>query len=115
VAARNRDLSAAFREWMEPLVRSGEVRPTSTPVLAAIVSGPVHAIARRWLAGHLHSPLIAFADELAEAAWAALRGTGVPAPAALPAPAELPCRVTLELVSDGGAAVARGQATVRLA
>jgi AcrR family transcriptional regulator len=114
VAALNRDLSAAFRDWMAPLVQSGEVRPTSTLMLSAIVSGPVHAIARRWLAGQVRSPLMAFADELADAAWAALGGTGVPAPAAPPPPSALPCRVTVELVADDGAVVARGQATARL-
>jgi AcrR family transcriptional regulator len=71
----NRDLAQAYREWMAPLVDSGRVRPMSMVMLNAIVSGPVHAIARRWLAGQLRSPLSAYLDELADAATAALAPT----------------------------------------
>jgi AcrR family transcriptional regulator len=71
----NRDLAQAYREWMAPLVERGRVRPMSMVMLNAIVSGPVHAIARRWLAGQLRSPLSAYLDELADAATAALAPT----------------------------------------
>jgi AcrR family transcriptional regulator len=113
VAALNRKLSTAFREWMAPLVESGEIRPTSMLVISAVVNGPVHALARRWLAGQLDSSLTVFTDELADAAWAGLRGTRVPARLALPAPARRG-RVTLELISDDGSVVAHGQATAQL-
>ena len=71
----NRNLAQAYGEWMAPLVERGQIRPMSMILLTAIVTGPVHAIARRWLAGQLHSPLTAYLDELADAAFAALSGT----------------------------------------
>ena len=74
VAALNRSLAAAFSDWLAPLIRSGQVRPLSMLLVTAIVSGPAHAIARRWLAGQLDRPPSAFLDELSDAAWAALRG-----------------------------------------
>jgi AcrR family transcriptional regulator len=112
VETLNRELAAAFRQWMAPLADSGEIRPASMLVVSAIVSGPAHAIAQRWLAGQLTAPLTAFVDELADAAWAGLRGTQVPARPARQVPA---CgRLTLELVSDDGTVIARGQATTQL-
>jgi AcrR family transcriptional regulator len=113
LAELNRGLATAFREWMAPLVDSGEVRQTSMLMITAIVSGPAHAIARRWLAGQIQSPLTACADELADAACAGLRGTRVRArPAARPSPRQ--GRLTLELVAEDGSVVARGQATAEL-
>ncbi len=110
--ALNRELAGGFRAWLAPLIERGEVRPVSMLVLTAIVSGPAHAIARRWLAGQVRGPLTVFTGELADAAWAGLRGTPVPAPAGQAVPAT--GTLTLELVSADGAIVARGQATARL-
>ena len=131
LAARNRDLAAAFREWMAPLVRSGEVRRGPMLLISAVVSGPAHAIAQRWLAGQLDRPLTDFVDDLTDAACAGLRATpasgaaagntaagGTPAdgptvsPPAPPVPAR--GRVTLELLADDGSVLARGQASARL-
>lgn len=116
VAALNRQLAAAFGERMAPLIESGEIRPTSMLMISAIVTGPAHAIARRWLAGQLERPLTEFADELADAAWAGLRGSQVRPRAARDAQAA-PAQqghVMLELVSADGCIVARGQATAQL-
>jgi AcrR family transcriptional regulator len=113
VATLNRELAAAIGEWAAPLVESGEIRPTTMLMLSAIVSGPAHAIARRWLAGQLRQPLTEFTDELADAAWAGLRGTRV-RPRAVPAATAEHGRVTLELVSADGSIVAHGAATARL-
>ena len=108
----NRELAAAFRQWMAPLAERGEIRPTSMLVITAIVAGPAHAIARRWLAGQVSAPLTSFTDELADAAWAALRGTQVgPRPAVPPAASS---RVTIELLSGDGTVVAQGQASAPL-
>jgi AcrR family transcriptional regulator len=112
LAALNRELAAAYREWMAPLVERGEIRQTSMLVITALVSGPAHAIARRWLAGQVHSPLTAFADELADAAWAGLRGSQVRARPAREVPRR--GRVTLELLAGDGSVVARGQVTAEL-
>jgi AcrR family transcriptional regulator len=113
VASRNRELAAAFRAWMAPLVESGEVRATSLPMISAIVGGPAHAIARRWLAGQIDAPLTSFTGELADAAWAGLRGTRVRARAERTPAARLG-RVNIELIGDDGSVIAHGQATAQL-
>jgi AcrR family transcriptional regulator len=108
----NRSLGTAYREWMSPLVQSGKIRPMSMLVLTAIVTGPVHAIARRWLAGHLSSPLNAYLDELADAACAGLSGR--PANATHKPRSLTHGRITLELLSEDGSVVANGEATADL-
>jgi len=113
LAALNGDLAAAFREWMEPLVAAGEIRPTSMLMITAIVNGPAHAIARRWLAGQVDPLPSTFADELADGACAALRGSRVHARKVQP-PTNQRGRVTLELVSDDGSVLAQGHATADL-
>ncbi len=109
----NRTLAQAYRDWMAPLLQSGQIRPMSMLMLNAIVSGPVHAIARRSLAGHLSSPLRAYEDELADAACAALSGT--PA-SARRRPRELARtgHIRLQLISEDGSVIADGEATAQL-
>jgi AcrR family transcriptional regulator len=109
----NRELAAAFKRWLDQLVAAGEVRPMPMLLITAIVSGPAHAIARRWLAGQLTRAPSEFIDELALAAWAGLRG--VPATRAS-APRQRPGsgRVTLELLSADGNVLAHGRATADL-
>jgi len=109
----NRDLGTAFSEWMRPLVESGEIRPASMLVISALVNGPAHAIARRWLAGHLDRAPSTFTQELAEGACAALRGKRVRARGPQ-APPRQRGRVTLELVSADGDVLAQGQASTEL-
>ena len=86
-------------------------------VITAIVSGPAHAIARRWLAGQLDQPLTAYAGELAEAACAGL--SGVPRPAHDQPGGQAgraTCgQVTIELRGPDGEVTRRGEATVLLA
>jgi AcrR family transcriptional regulator len=119
LAARNRDLAAAFRQWMAPLVASGEVRPGPMLLISAVVSGPAHAIAQRWLAGQLDRPLTSFLDELTDAACAGLRATPATADTArqppAPGPAPARARVRLELIAEDGTVVAEGQATAPFA
>jgi AcrR family transcriptional regulator len=110
--ALNRDLAAAYRKWMAPLADAGEIRAASMLVISAIVSGPAHAIARRWLAGQIASPLTAFVDELTDAAWAGLGGTQVRTRTTHHVPATALLR--LELVADDGSVLAQGQATTQL-
>ncbi len=98
---------------MAPLIEGGAIRPMSMVMLNAITTGPVHAIARRWLAGQLSSPLHSYLDELADAACAALSGTPArsrPDPRSLARQG----RIRLELVSDDGSVIADGQATAEL-
>jgi len=113
VEALNRDLASAFRRWLEPLVAPGELRPRSMLLITAIVSGPAHAIAQRWLAGQLAHAPSELVDELAAAAWAGLRGTPARALAARERSAY--GRVTLELLSAEGRVLAEARATAELA
>jgi hypothetical protein len=80
----------------------------------AIVSGPAHSIAQRWLAGRLDRPLTSYLDELTVAACAGLSGaapTGTGQPrAGRPATA----RVTFDVLADDGTVVGRGQASAQL-
>jgi AcrR family transcriptional regulator len=108
----NRKLADAYQDWMEPLVERGLVRPMSTLVLTAIVTGPTHAIARRWLAGQLAVPLHDYLDELAAAACAAL--SGVPAAGRPRPPIARHGRVRLELVSEDGNVIGEGAATAEI-
>ena len=113
VEALNRDLAGAFTGWMAPLVERGEIRPMSMLTVSAIVSGPAHAVARRWLAGHTEVKPREFTDELADAAWAGLRGRPVSARRRAPAGPRRG-RVSLELVNSEGTVVAAGEATAEL-
>jgi AcrR family transcriptional regulator len=116
LAARNRDLASAFRQWVAPLVASGEIRPRPMLLTTAIVSGPAHSIAQRWLAGHLDRPLISFVDDLTDAACAGLGGTAARGTGRERAARRVPARgrVTVEVLSDDGSVLAQGQATAEL-
>jgi AcrR family transcriptional regulator len=109
VVELNRRIAAAIRTWMAPLVSSGEIRPRSMLVISAIVTGPAHAIAQRWLAGQIDSAPTAYVDELADAAWAGLRGKPAGGRTAPAAPAER-SRLALELIGEDGAVLAQGEA-----
>jgi hypothetical protein len=113
LASLNRELAGAFREWMQPLLQRGEVRPMPMVLLSAIVGGPAHAIARRWLAGQLDRAPTEFVGELADAATAALRGKPARAGERRP-PQARTGRITIELFSDDGGALALGEATADL-
>ena len=82
-------------------------------VLTAIVTGPTHAIARRWLAGQLSSPLHAYREELVAAARAALGGSAARA-RRRPHSVTRRGRVRLELLADDGSVLANGEATAEL-
>ena len=109
----NRKLASAYQTWLQPLVERGAVRPMSMLVLNAVVTGPTHAIARRWLAGQVPSPLRDYLDELAESACAALSGR----PATVrrtQAPVARQGRLRLELVSKEGSVIGRGEALAEI-
>jgi AcrR family transcriptional regulator len=109
----NRNLAGAYRDWMAPLVEAGEIRQMSMLMVTAVVNGPAHAIARRWLAGHVSAPLHSYLDDLADAACAALSGT--PASARRkPASLSRRGRMRLELLADDGRVIAAGEATADL-
>lgn len=105
VSTMNAELGDAFRGWMTPLREKGELRVSSMLLTSAIVNGPAHAIARRWLAGHLERPPTAYVEPLADAAWAALRGEPLGAAAVPTMPAT--ALITVELIDEDGAVTAR--------
>jgi hypothetical protein len=88
-------------------------------VVTAIVNGPAHAVARRWLAGQVHEPLTSYADVLARAACAALSADGPPGDAgsglATGTSRADAGRITVELLDSDGLVTGRGEATIRLA
>jgi len=109
----NRKLAAAYQAWLAPLIERGRVRPMSMLMLNAIVTGPTHSIARRWLAGQVTTPLHAYVDELADAACAALSGTPARARHTAPLLARHG-RIRLELISDDGDLIGQGEATAEI-
>jgi len=111
VSALNAELSAAFRAWMAPFVERGELRVSSMLLISAIVNGPAHALARRWLAGQLEKPPTAYVEPLADAAWAALRGEPLDV---RPQPAPVNGRITIELLDEDGTVTARGKHPLQL-
>jgi AcrR family transcriptional regulator len=72
----NRRLLTTIEEWRRPLVAAGELRDLTLPLLFAIWFGPAQEYARQELERSRRKPeLLAVADALADAAWAALRSS----------------------------------------
>jgi len=110
---RNRDLAGAYRAWLEPFVARGEARELPMMVVVALVTGPAHAIARRWLAGQLGGSLLDPLDDLVEATSAALGG--VPGARRRPRRARaVEGRVQVQLLDATGNVVAEGEAVAEL-
>jgi len=72
VRALNRTTARQVHDWMTPLVEAGVIRDLPLTVLAALINGPAHFIARRWLSGLNSARPTSFSDMLADAAWAAV-------------------------------------------
>ena len=109
----NNDLADAYREWLAPFIASGEVRDLPMMIVVAIINGPVHAVAQRWLAGQVTGLLVSYADQLIEAAVAGLSGS----PTAGSAPARrqpTTGQIRLTLTTEDGDVVAEGQAVTAL-
>lgn len=68
----NRATATHIRNWMAPLVQAGVVRDLPLTALAALVNGPAHFVARRWLSGLSSARPTSFTSVLADAAWAAI-------------------------------------------
>jgi AcrR family transcriptional regulator len=108
----NRGLTEAYREWLQPFVSRGEARDLSTVIAVAIVTGPAHAVAQRWLAGQVRTSLLRHADDLINAAVAGISGT----PTRRSRPQERPAqsRVRVQLLNNDGSVVAQGDAIAEL-
>jgi AcrR family transcriptional regulator len=115
VTELNEAVGAAFEEWLAPLRARGEIRVRSMLMISAIVNGPAHAIARRWLAGHLDARPLDHARELADAAWAGLSGAPVTGDSPVVTPRTSGRgRLTVELLDERGDVSARGHAVTEL-
>ncbi|MBJ7328554.1 MAG: TetR/AcrR family transcriptional regulator [Solirubrobacteraceae bacterium] len=108
----NRDLAIAYRDWLAPFVDRGEARPLSMIMLTAIVTGPAHAVAQRWLAKQLDGELTGFVDELAEAAIAGVSSTPGASRAEAPLQQAHESRVRVQLLTSDGVVTAEGEAVV---
>lgn len=71
----NRSLLSEIEAWYGPYVASGELRELETPLRHAIWLGPAQEYARQELDRSRRPKLMAAGDELAGAAWAALRSS----------------------------------------
>jgi len=111
VSALNAELTAAFGAWMAPFAERGELRVSSMLLISAIVSGPAHALARRWLAGQLEKPPTAYVEPLADASWAALRGEPL---GTRPPSVPVSARIAVELLDDDGTVTAHAEQRVEL-
>ena len=67
--ALNRGLAAAVGDWVED---QEAIRPLRFEIFYAIVFGPAQELTRSWLGGRIKS-LRRFEEDLAEAAWRAVR------------------------------------------
>ncbi len=112
VTALNTELGDAFGGWMEPFLRRGELRVDSMLLITAIVNGPAHAIARRWLAGQLPASPTGYVEALSDAAYGAL--CGEPAEATLAGPPAPRALVTVELLDADGRVGAGGAQQLEL-
>lgn len=116
LAGLNAKLIEAYRGWLTPFRERGELRPLSTTLLGAIVGGPTHHIAQRWLRGSRSKPLTRYAEELAYAAWAsavnpASLAGAEPDAATVPTPRPAaPTRVRIQLLDEDGRALSETEA-----
>jgi AcrR family transcriptional regulator len=108
----NRDLAGAYQDWLAPFVVRGEAKDLPMAVMVAIVTGPAHAIAQRWLAGQLPGPLLHYADDLIDAAVAGMSGVPTKRPRRHHQPAQ--GRVRIQLLGSEGSVVAEGDAVAEL-
>jgi AcrR family transcriptional regulator len=112
LAALNGDLAQAYRTWLSPFIATGEVIDVPMVVIVAVVTGPAHALAQRWLAGRLPGPLLDYADDLTNAAVAGLSGSPNAKRRSIRPPRQ--GRIRLELLSDDGRILAEGEALATL-
>ncbi len=108
----NRATAVHVRDWMAPLVQAGVIRDLPLTALAAVINGPAHFIARRWLSGLTSASPTSFTDILAESAWAAIaphRVRALPAPPPRVFRAALVEAAALDVVRSAPANAAGGE------
>jgi AcrR family transcriptional regulator len=108
----NRGLTDAYQEWLAPFVARGEAKEFPMAVVIAIVTGPVHAIAQRLLADQLSGSLLHYADDLTDAAVAAL--SGIPTKRSRKSQRPVQGRIRVQLLGSEGSVIAEGDAVADL-
>lgn len=73
LAPLNRKFFGVLFGWIREHIDRGELRDLSVDLYVSLWVGPSHDYMRRWLNGRAKRPTQAVADELANAAWRALR------------------------------------------
>jgi AcrR family transcriptional regulator len=73
-AGMNRSFLKKVQSWYGRRVADGSLRPLATGLFYALLVGPSQEYARLWTEGRFDPPDEALANELARAAWQALRG-----------------------------------------
>jgi AcrR family transcriptional regulator len=74
ITGRNSSFLSAFRNWFEPHIASGAVRPVPFDLLIPLMIGPCQEFTRLLLEGKVRTGINTATTELAEAAWLAIRG-----------------------------------------
>lgn len=74
MAELNQRFFSARDDWRRRHVASGALRALPSEVFRAIVLGPAEAFARGWLDDRFDTPIDEAMDQLADAAWLAVRG-----------------------------------------
>lgn len=109
----NRELALAYREWLDPFIANGQVRDLPVVVMVAVLTGPAHAIAQRWLAGQIGGSLVSYADDLIDAAVAGLSGNPTSRRQRKPKQ-PIAGHIRVQLVADDGSVVAEGEGIAEL-
>lgn len=73
----NRKFLVAVEAWFKPHIEKGRLRALPTELYSSLIMGPCREYARRWIAGQFKAAPKDVAQELGNAAWAVVRGTGV--------------------------------------
>ncbi|RJP64859.1 MAG: TetR/AcrR family transcriptional regulator [Candidatus Abyssobacteria bacterium SURF_17] len=74
IAEHNREFINAFVTWLNPHLKSGEIRRMGPDIFISLLLGPCQEFVRNWLGGCTQTKLSAAKEELASAAWLVVRG-----------------------------------------
>jgi AcrR family transcriptional regulator len=74
LAEANRKFIAGFVAWMKPNFKSGALRRLPVDLFMSLLLGPCQEFVRIWLEGKAVTAVSGAKEELAQAAWSAVRG-----------------------------------------
>ncbi len=73
IDAVNREFFHAVGGWLAPFAERGTIMAAVPELSVALILGPAAHLCRHWLAGRVTGDLLSFSNELANAAWQAMR------------------------------------------